>query len=115
MGDILFLSIIVLPFTFALHLTTLPYFILSQGHGMLFLWFHGTFQTDNGALFFGNLLGRNKAFPNISPNKTIEGLIGGYLFALMSTYILIQAQGFWILPVLPTYHFIVISIMVRYK
>ena len=33
--------------------------------------------TDAFAFFTGKVLGRNKIFPTISPNKTLEGTIGG--------------------------------------
>ncbi|RYG73848.1 phosphatidate cytidylyltransferase [Lentibacillus lipolyticus] len=37
--------------------------------------------TDTGAYFFGRAFGRRKLWPEISPNKTIEGAIGGILLA----------------------------------
>ncbi len=36
-----------------------------------------TILTDTFALFIGKLIGKHKFFPSISPNKTIEGAIGG--------------------------------------
>jgi phosphatidate cytidylyltransferase len=35
--------------------------------------------TDSFALFIGSLIGKHKCAPNISPNKTFEGCIGGAL------------------------------------
>ncbi|SHF52359.1 phosphatidate cytidylyltransferase [Ornithinibacillus halophilus] len=37
--------------------------------------------TDTGAYFSGRALGKNKLWPEISPNKTIEGAIGGIVLA----------------------------------
>ena len=39
------------------------------------------FGMDSGAWFFGRNFGRHKLWPSISPNKTIEGVIGGRLTA----------------------------------
>lgn len=43
----------------------------------VFIWLN-----DTGAFIVGVLTGRHKMFPRISPKKTWEGLIGGYLFAI---------------------------------
>jgi phosphatidate cytidylyltransferase len=37
--------------------------------------------TDTGAYFFGRALGKRKLWPVISPNKTIEGAVGGIIIA----------------------------------
>ena len=40
-----------------------------------------TWATDTGAYLFGVAFGRHKLIPRISPNKTVEGAVGGLLAA----------------------------------
>ncbi|WP_050614809.1 phosphatidate cytidylyltransferase [Bacillus testis] len=39
--------------------------------------------TDSGAYFVGRAIGKNKLWPEISPNKTIEGALGGVIAGLI--------------------------------
>lgn len=51
-----------------------------------------TISSDTFALITGSLIGKHKFCPEISPNKTIEGFIGGLVFCLVisvPTYITI--------------------------
>jgi phosphatidate cytidylyltransferase len=41
------------------------------------------FVSDGGAYFTGCFLGKHKATPHISPNKTIEGCVGGLVSAIV--------------------------------
>lgn len=42
----------------------------------------GIWSTDSGAYFVGKAIGKRKLWPSISPNKTVEGSIGGLLFSI---------------------------------
>ena len=55
-------------------LKTMPY-----GHLFVLFPIISAFLTDSGAYFIGVAIGKRKAFPKISPNKTIEGCIGGLI------------------------------------
>ncbi|MEG1730813.1 MAG: phosphatidate cytidylyltransferase, partial [Oscillospiraceae bacterium] len=49
----------------------------------LLLPFVAAFSSDSGAYFAGSFLGKHKAFPHLSPNKTVEGCIGGFVAAIL--------------------------------
>ena len=42
-----------------------------------------TFTGDSGAYFVGRAMGKHKMSPRTSPNKTVEGLIGGLIVATL--------------------------------
>ncbi|MDX5320800.1 MAG: phosphatidate cytidylyltransferase [Bacteroidota bacterium] len=45
-------------------------------------------SNDTGAYLSGKSMGKHPLFPEVSPKKTIEGLIGGILLCLIAAYIL---------------------------
>jgi phosphatidate cytidylyltransferase len=57
---------------------------------------------DTGAYVVGSAIGKHKLFPSISPKKTWEGTIGGFVFTMLAAYIFsIKFEGLnllgWIL------------------
>ena len=50
--------------------------------------------TDTGAYMIGRQIGRKKLMPKVSPNKTVEGFLGGILSAVLvaALYMLIDRQ-----------------------
>lgn len=65
----------------------------------LFIWFIilVTYACDTFAYLCGRAFGKHKLAPKISPNKTIEGSIGGWVFAFLISFVfakLCVAQGY---------------------
>ena len=56
------------------------------------------FMCDTGAYFFGVSLGKHKMIPEVSPNKTWEGSIGGYVTGLVVSLV----YGLLVLKQLPS-------------
>ena len=45
----------------------------------------GTWIADSGAYVFGKTLGKHKLAPALSPNKTVEGYVGGVIAGTLLT------------------------------
>jgi phosphatidate cytidylyltransferase len=71
-----------IPLAHAVFLRDLP----NHGAALLIDVLVGTFVTDTAAYATGRMFGSHKIAPNLSPNKTVEGLIGGFIIGTM---------GFW--------------------
>jgi len=69
---------------------------LEQGIALIFFLFFVTWAGDTGAYYVGKSLGRRPLAPRISPNKTVEGAIGGWAASVLAAGL---AQ-WWFLPVL---------------
>jgi phosphatidate cytidylyltransferase len=62
------------------------YFFMETRQAGLVYMFYSLFMiwaTDSGAYFIGKAMGRTKLWPDISPNKTVEGSIGGIICAMV--------------------------------
>jgi phosphatidate cytidylyltransferase len=69
-----------LPLVHAVLLRDLP----EHGGALLIDVLVGTFATDTAAYGTGRLFGSHKITPRLSPNKTLEGLIGGFVIGTMA-------------------------------
>jgi phosphatidate cytidylyltransferase len=49
--------------------------------------------SDSGAYFVGRYMGRTKLAPSLSPNKTVEGAVGGLLATILGGWLLFTMIG----------------------
>lgn len=60
---------------------------LASGRYLIAIPFIIAFLSDAGAYFVGSMLGKHKLAPVVSPNKTVEGVAGGLLSAMLGMLI----------------------------
>ena len=65
----------------------------SHGAGRVFAVLFGTWAADTAAFFVGLRWGRHRLAPSISPGKTVEGAIAGWMAALLVTA---SVWNFWV-------------------
>lgn len=99
---------------FALIYVSLPlsllWFVLTNSNILLLSVFVFIWVNDTGAFIVGSLLGKHKMFPRVSPKKSWEGLIGGFLFTIGCAFIIcyISAQE----PILSLADWITLAVLV---
>jgi len=59
------------------------YVLHSNGVAWIFMFILVVAAADSGAYFTGKAVGKRKMLPRLSPNKTIEGLLGGLVSAVV--------------------------------
>ncbi len=77
---------IALPFGFLILIRQLPGTGGSRG-GLIILIFLAVWICDSAAYLVGSRFGKHKLFPRVSPNKTIEGTLAGFVFAIITAYV----------------------------
>jgi phosphatidate cytidylyltransferase len=74
-----------------------PFFaLLRNGQGgidMLLLVILLAVVSDSGAYFVGRFMGRTKLAPSVSPNKTVEGAVGGLISTVVAGWLLFRMIG----------------------
>ncbi len=83
-----------------------PYADCPSGGDYLLFLFALLWVGDTAAMGIGGWLGKHKLAPAVSPNKTIEGLLGGLVGATVIGVIMM----YWKLDSFPWYHVLAISI-----
>lgn len=70
--------------------------VMSSGRYLILIPFVVAFMSDAGAYYAGTLFGKHKLAPVVSPNKTVEGVVGGLVSAVlgMLIYAVIMQLGF---------------------
>ncbi|APA00107.1 MULTISPECIES: phosphatidate cytidylyltransferase [Flavobacterium] len=76
---------IILPFVF---ITKISFGIKDYNPKIIIGLFILIWTNDSFAYVVGKSIGKNKLFERISPKKTIEGFIGGILFAILAGYLI---------------------------
>lgn len=60
---------------------------MNNGRYLILVPFIVAFLSDAGAYFVGSMFGKHKLAPVVSPNKTVEGVLGGVLSAVLGMLI----------------------------
>ena len=80
----------------------------APGRWWVFLLLGSLWVGDTAAMFFGKQFGKHKLAPTVSPNKTVEGFIGGFIGTLAVGMLF---KFVW-MPDVALYHFLVIAVLV---
>jgi len=81
---------------------------MPEGHLIVLLPVISAFVTDAGAYFSGLLFGKRKPFPLVSPKKTVEGYIGGFIVGTLAMVI------YGMIIVFATLHTVVFYALILY-
>lgn len=73
-------------------LTMIPYQNSTFAKLLIMGFFILIWVNDSFAYLVGKTIGKNKLFPKVSPKKTWEGTIGGFIFALIAAYFIAKYE-----------------------
>jgi phosphatidate cytidylyltransferase len=84
---------------------------LPRSSFILMLTFLATWGTDTFAYFSGIAFGKTKLIPSISPKKTVEGSIGGFLGSILTSIVLGLIGNYKLGMTFTVYNYIIIGII----
>lgn len=82
----------------------------APGQWWLFFLLGAIWLGDTAAMLFGSQLGRHKLAPSVSPNKTVEGFVGGFVGIFVVAAIF---KIFWIKDI-AVVHLLALSILIGF-
>ena len=71
---------------------------IDMGRNIVIMMIIAVYATDIFAFYVGKLIGKHPLFPSVSPKKTIEGAVGGFVFSCIAMIIL------WLVDFIPVFH-----------
>jgi phosphatidate cytidylyltransferase len=81
--------------------------LLPDGQWLIFFLLLVTWAADTGAYYAGTLWGRHRIAPRISPKKSLEGLAGGTVGAMIAAYV----ARWWFLPMLSVFDCAILTVL----
>jgi phosphatidate cytidylyltransferase len=71
------------------------WFLRTENEGLkyIFLLYTSVWLADSAAYYVGSYLGRNKLYPSVSPNKTVEGALGSLMGGAVGSVVVKNAMG----------------------
>jgi len=70
---------------------------IDMGRNIVIMMIIAVYSTDIFAFYIGKLIGKHPLFPSVSPKKTIEGAVGGFVFSCVAMIIL------WLVNFIPVF------------
>lgn len=64
--------------------------LMPEGEKLVLLICFGVWGADTGAYYIGSAVGKRKLVPELSPGKTVEGLVGGVFSSLILCFLFAQ-------------------------
>ncbi|WP_023648609.1 phosphatidate cytidylyltransferase [Candidatus Pelagibacter ubique] len=109
-NNLLFLNVVTFLYVFLIFFYLSYQIYITEGQIFFLLIISVCFFSDIGGYVVGKLIG-GKKLTKISPNKTISGTIGSFIFSLIPLFIIVQLKYF---DLEPTFNTIVLIILISF-